>query len=168
MTIIDTYYNTLYPQGAHLPCYRWTCAPDVSVGGSILGPEDWKHLRDDLGMGAVVNVETEHDDEGKGIEHLLQCRVPDDGSPFPLDYVRQVVSFAKVHLSAGRKVHVHCQGGGSRSPAFAYAMLRWCHKLSPVGALEAIRGGKGDVLKAYGMHPYHISYISSVEGALGQ
>jgi hypothetical protein len=22
MTIIDTYYNTLYPQGAHLPCYR--------------------------------------------------------------------------------------------------------------------------------------------------
>jgi protein-tyrosine phosphatase len=162
--IIEYYSNKLYRPD--LQCCRWTVDSEILVGGSISDAADWVHIRDDLGYKAVVNVETEHSDEGKGIDYLIERRVPDDGSRFPLQFVRDVVDFAYVSLVAGRKVYVHCQGGGSRSPAFAYAILRTRFTATPEDALNMVRNGKTEEFKAYGSHAYHKAYLGSVEEAI--
>jgi hypothetical protein len=68
--------------------------------------------------------------------------------------------------------------GGSRSPAFAYAILRWVHGLSPEDALDTVVRGKdwslhnvdgqlvGGSGPPYGGHQYHKTYLASVEAAL--
>jgi protein-tyrosine phosphatase len=148
----------------------------VIVGGSIIDNADWLHLRDDYNVRSVLNVETEHTDEGKGIPVLSECRVPDDGTPFPFGLVRHAVSFAHVNVGHG-PIYVHCQQGGSRSPAFAYAVLRWVFGMSKQDALQAVRTGKDDwsqvanystpgPVSSYGHHSYHRSYIDSVDSAL--
>lgn len=171
--IIEQYANRLYLGHA---CHRWSVHPLVIVGGSIFDQADWAHLRDDFGVRSVLNVETEHSDEGKGIPVLSECRVPDDGTPFPAGLVRHAVSFAHLNVGHG-PVYVHCQQGGSRSPAFAYAVLRWVFQMPKQDALRAIQTGKDDWSQAanyatpgpvssYGHHHYHRSYIESVESAL--
>lgn len=159
--IIETYKNSLY-EGHE--CRRYSVHPKVYVGGSILGLIDAVHLRCELLVVAVINVETEHSDEGKGIHNLLECRVPDDGTPFPSHLVQQAVTFAARHSDSG-PVYVHCQMGGSRSPAFAYAILRAVHGMGPASALAAIREGCVKTAN-YGEHPYHKAYLAAVERAL--
>lgn len=162
MAVLETYANRLYL--GH-ECHRWSVHPQVIIGGSIADADDWRHIRDDLGARSVLNVETEHDDEGKGIEMLCQTRVPDDGTPFEGETVRHAVAFAKLMVGHG-PIYVHCQQGGSRSPAFAYAILRWVFRMSCSAALAAIREGKPKA-SDYGHHAFHQSYIGSVEHALG-
>jgi len=166
--IVETYANTLY-EGHR--CHRYWVPGGffIMVGGSLLGPEDWEHLRSEYGITHVINVETEHDDAGKvPPERLCQARVPDDGTPFPAAKVLAACLFAAEKVAnapAGEdpRFYVHCQMGGSRSPAFAYALMRAVFEMSAEGALAAIRGThKSD----YGHHDFHKSYIASVEAAL--
>jgi len=166
--IVESYPNTLYL--GHV-CHRyWVSASPspIMVGGSLLGAEDWEHLRRDFGISDVINVETEHDDAGKlPPGNLCQARVPDDGSPFPAERVLSVCLFAARRLletKGAASFYVHCQMGGSRSPGFAYAILRGVLGVGADVALSAIRACPGR--EAYGDHPYHRSYISSVESAL--
>lgn len=159
--ILETYANSLYL--GH-ECHRWSVHPSVIIGGSIADQADYQHLMNDLGVRSVLNVETEHSDADKGINLLSECQVPDDGTPFPTGLVRHAVSFAKLYIGHG-PVYVHCQQGGSRSPAFAYAILRWVYGYSPFQALQAIREGKPKAA-TYGDHRFHQSYLDSVEAAL--
>lgn len=167
MAVLETYANRLYL--GH-ECQRWSVHPKIIIGGSILDYPDWRHLEKDFGVASVINVETEHDDSDKGIDavgdprQLLQCPVPDDGTPFPAEIVRRVVSFANIMVDEG-PIYVHCQQGGSRSPAFAYAILRWTFRFTADAALAAIRAGKPKAAN-YGDHHYHRSYLTSVESAL--
>lgn len=146
---------------------RWTVgAPGdlIVVGGMILDADDWRHLRDDLGCRSVVNCQVEENDEGKGIERLTQVGVPDDGNPFPLELVRHAVSFAQLAYGHGR-IYVHCALGNSRSPAFAYAILRFVFGYSAERALAAIREGKPGVAQ-YATLDAQRNYLDSVERAL--
>lgn len=168
--IVETYVNTLYDNPGNTTHRYWiTDGLPIMVGGSLLGPEDWLHLRRDFGLTDVVNVETEHDDFGKlPSENLCQVRVPDDGTPFPAEAVLGVCLFAASKLyrsvpGGGPKFYVHCQMGGSRSPAFAYAIMRSAFGMSAADALAALRTVRGD---DYGTKLYHISYLSSIESAL--
>lgn len=176
MGMAEIYTNRLYTYEPTHPVQRWWVTPNLMIGGSICDNADWLHLSKDFGIRSVLNVETEHSDEGKGIPNLSECRVPDDGSPFPFGLVRHAVSFARLMIGLG-PIYVHCQMGGSRSPAFGYAILRWVHGMSADAALTAIRTGKDWSLKAkdgklvggageiYGGHHYHQTYLSSVEAA---
>ncbi len=167
--IVESYANSLYL--GHV-CNRYWISGGffLMVGGSLLGPEDWEHLQGDYGITDVVNVETEHSDAGKlPGEHLCELQVPDDGTPFPPDKVLAACMFVLGKLvkdgpASSSKFYVHCQMGGSRSPAFAYAVMRGCFDMSSSEALAAVRTAKGD--EAYGDHPYHKSYLGSVESAL--
>lgn len=166
MAIVEYYVNRLYAHNPKHSVPRWWVSPSVLIGGSVVDEDDWKHLQRDLGIESVLNVETEHSDEGKGIARLAECRVPDDGTPFPRDVVRHAVSFAKLAAGFG-PTYVHCQMGGSRSPAFAYAILRWVHGMTPQEAFDAVRAGRDwNPGLPYGDHHYHKAYIASVDEAL--
>jgi hypothetical protein len=177
MGLAEIYINRAYSPDPTHATQRWWVNPDILVGGSIYDASDWNHLYKDFGVRSVLNVETEHSDEGKGIPILSECRVPDNGDPFPPGIVRHAVSFAKMNIGFG-PIYVHCQMGGSRSPAFAYAILRWVHGMNPFAALEAVRNGKDWTLRnddgklvggaglTYGDHPTHRIYLASVEDAL--
>lgn len=167
-TVNHRLYNAKYGTDVHFD--RWSVgnANLILIGGSVLDKGDWKHLQQDLNVGAVINVETEHSDLGKGIPdgYLCEAQVPDDGTPFPLSVVTKVLTFAKEFLKGPERgrLYVHCQMGGSRSPAFAYGILRYCYQMTPGQALQAIRdgGNKSD----YGNHQYHANYLQSIETGL--
>lgn len=144
--------------------HRWWAHPQILVGGSILDEQDYQHLKNNFNIQSVINVESEHSDLNKNIDNLLEQQVPDNGAPFTKEVVLNVVNFAESALKKGN-IYVHCQMGSSRSPAFAYAILRHCFKMSPEKALNEIADLRPDP-KKYGYHPYHQSYIKSIEDAL--
>ena len=163
MAHAESYINSLYPFPEVNLIQRYWVTPDVLVGGSIVDRADWEHLQRDFNVQSVLN---EHSDEDKGIVRLSECRVPDDGTPFPQGLVRQAVSFAKLAAGFG-PIYVHCQMGGSRGPAFAYAVLRWVHGLTPQQAFDAVRASRDWAPGLpYGDHHYQVAYIAAVDQAL--
>lgn len=162
-SIAELYSNKLC---RNFMSHRWWAHPKILVGGSILDAADFEHLKRDYNIQSVINVETEHMDLGKNIDNLLECRVPDDGSPFPNEYVINAVKFAKKALEKGN-IYVHCQMGSSRSPAFAYAILRSCFNMTSKDALKQITDNRPDS-KEYGHHIYQQNYIKTVEDALSK
>jgi len=162
MAVAEQYVNT-YAR-PHRLCLRWWAHPSVMIGGNVLHEADWKHLRDVYGIRSVLNVD-HISDAGKGIPLLSECPVPDDGSPIPKGLVRHAVSFARMYLGMG-KMYVHCHLGVSRSPAFAYAVLRWVFNMGKEEALRAVQTGGGELGENYGTDPRQRAYIDSVESAL--
>jgi len=163
MAVAEQYLNT-YAQPSGRICLRWWVHPSVMVGGNVLDRADWKHLHDTYGIRSVLNVD-HISDVGKGIGFLSECPVPDDGTRLPRGLVRHAVSFARMHAGMGR-IYVHCHAGVSRSPAFAYAVLRWAFDMGPDEALRAIRAGGGELGESYGVNPKQRAYLDSVESAL--
>lgn len=125
---------------------------------------DWRHLHDAFGIRSVLNVD-HNTDAGKGIQFLSECPVPDDGTPFPRGLIRHAVSFARMHIGIGG-LYVHCHAGISRSPAFAYAILRWITDMSPGEALSAVRKSGTHWGDDYGAYTNQKTYLDSVEKAL--
>lgn len=161
MRIAERYVNTLY--GGHV-CQRWWADDLILVGGSIIDEADVQHLRCDLGVRAVLNVEVERSDSQKvmGIP-LLELPTQDDGTPKPIEWWAAGIAFTAPLLWSGSCVYIHCQMGGSRSPAMVYGVLRAVLGCSPAQAIERIRFGG---VPSYGDHPVHVSYLSSCEAAL--
>jgi len=149
---------------------RYWITPEMMVGGSIIDAEDYEHIKSKFYMHGVLNVETEHLDFGKGIniDELCEIQVPDNGTPFPLEYVQRAAKFTDEFLTKnkGRKnLYIHCQQGGSRSPAFAYMVLRHHYKMSESDALGQIRGCVPNG-STYGWHEYHQRYLKSIEDGI--
>lgn len=170
---LEIYANSLYSHQPDIQVVRWQVPGyPIIVGGSLIDAADYQHLVDSYGVRGIVNVETEHDDTGKVPPELLcQQQVPDDGALLPEDKILAVIRFARKHSHS--PLYVHCQMGGSRSPAFAYAILRGVHGLSRDDALAAInegfkarKAGTADTESAYGWHPVHKAYLASID-ALG-
>lgn len=168
MTAAETYINRLYE--GHT-CHRyWVTGYPLMIGGSLLGPDDWKHLQDDFGLDICVSAETEHDDVGKlPAWDLIQVAHPDTGGPIPANLILSACLFvaARLVLDPGVKAYVHCQMGGSRSPAYAYALLRGVWRVGASEALAVVSSsmqvGKG---RPYGGHEFHQTYLRSIEEAL--
>jgi protein-tyrosine phosphatase len=143
---------------------RWWIDDKVLVGGSLQSPEDWKHLVDAVGIRSVLSVESERSDEHAVNAAAKQLRMPfeDNGAPISPGIVRRVIEFARESLPLG-PMYVHCQGGGSRSPAIAYAILRALMGLSQEEALGRIRRVKTEYHTGAWQHA---AYLSSVETVL--
>ena len=161
--IVET-YKVRFLGGPLTDVERWEL-PGCSLlmGGSINGIQDWEHLKNDLGVTHVLNLESEHDDSAfVPSEALLQIPTPDNGQFKNPDWFVLGVDFAhRVDLLNGR-LYLHCQVGGSRTPAMLYAILRQQLRYSPSEALDLIR----TVKPSYGTAPYHSNYIASAEVAL--
>lgn len=159
---VETYKNTRY---LNHECKRYRVAEDIIVGGSICDVKDAEHLRRDLGISHVINVETEHTDDGVWPKYLLEVRVPDNGTPFPKEHVVAAMTFAQLCKQMHGELYVHCQEGLNRGPSFAYAILR-SRGLSPIDALAKVRSAKGDA--GWGTYLNHTAtiYLQSVEEAL--
>lgn len=157
--VAETYTNTLYDNH---PCARWWLAPRILIGGSILSAADWQHLAKDFEITDVINVEVEHTDAGYGIPSLLELPTFDDGWPKTFPWFLAGCRFASIVSAAPeRRLYIHCQMGGSRSPLMGYAILR--KGGSTVGdALERIHA----VHPGWGDHVFHRFYLASADAAL--
>jgi hypothetical protein len=96
--------------------WRTWVTPSVLVGG-FLYPSDAAALARD-GIGAVVNVSRELIEPVASLRAagLAYLRVPAwDGRVPDLDDAHRGVTFIADHVSAGRKVYVHCASGVGRS-----------------------------------------------------
>lgn len=142
---------------------RWWVDEQILVGGSINDAADWTHIRDDFGIGAVLSLEIERSDEGKGLDvPYLRLGMPDDGGPKPCEYWASGIAFAYGVLQPGRRLYVHCALGNSRSPSMAYAILRTSMKLSPSAALQRFQRSRPE----WGTHPVQATYLNSAEAAI--
>lgn len=159
--VAETLPNTVAGYG-HMH-NRWWVDEQILVGGSVNDAVDWAHIRDDFGIGAVLSLEIERDDAGKGLDvPYLRLGMPDDGGPKPVEYWVAGVAFACGALRDGRRIYVHCALGNSRSPSMAYAILRCAFKLSTAEALARFQRSRPE----WGTHPVQATYIASAEASL--
>lgn len=163
----EAYVNRCYENNEAV---RWWAHDLILVGGSICDGADCDHLVRDFNVGAVLSVESEHDDVGKISPSTFASRFPfpDDGTPPSFDVWSSIATFAR-HLGGlldfhTNKLYVHCQQGGSRSPAVAYFIMREQLGMGAEAALASIRRFKTD----YGSHPYHVAYLRSAEEAIAK
>jgi glycosyltransferase involved in cell wall biosynthesis len=142
-SILEAYKNKLYGPNPDCDLNRW-CIPayPLLVGGSVLDAQDWAHLEKDFGITFCINVEMEHSDVGKmPPDKLCEALIHDDGRPIDAANLEKAVDAAKAALErASGRLYVHCQMGGSRSPAFAYAILRACFSLDAASAIAPSLG----------------------------
>ena len=146
-------------------CHRWWASDDILVGGTIYNAADWQRLKQTYGVSACVNVENEHSDVDNKIDLLIEARAPDDGSSRTIKSFHDVFNFVHGVLKPDPKAkfYVHCQMGGSRSPAYAYGILRANYKLSSSYALGLLQR---NMINSYGIHPFHTVYLQSAELAI--
>lgn len=164
--VAEWYVNHHYH--GHKTMRYWT-SWDIMVGGTIYDKAEWEYLKRRYALTHIVNVESEHSDEGKDIPSVI-CeagRQADDASPRRHDDMLAVLRFAAAASSTYRapKFYVHCQMGGSRSPAYAYLLLRGLKGMTRVEALAEIRRTRPEYagLENPG---HHVAYLKSADDAL--
>lgn len=158
--IAETYFN---PFTMHkLMLARYWINDKLLIGGNVFSKEDWKHLQDDFGIGAVINVDG-ISDKDYGIENLLEVPVPDDGTHFSKENVLKIIDFYKQHSE--KPVYLHCHLGMSRSPHFAYAILREAFNMNQEEAYLFLKCAI-PFENRWGFSQHSQSYVASIEEAL--
>lgn len=145
---------------------RWWADNLILVGGLIQGPEDWAHLRYDLGIGAVLNLQIEPSADNVVVRDVpyVNAGTPDDGAPKPLEFWTTCIAFAFAVLrDKHRRLYVHCAAGASRAPSVTYAILRTSMRLHPKDALARVRRPRRP---DWGNHPIQANYLRSCEDSL--
>lgn len=160
--IAEHYMNTVSLQTS--PMVRYWITKKILVGGNITSADDWSRLKRIHGIKAVINVDGGHSERAYGIDDLFEFHVNDEGDPFPVEYVREVVKFAKKH--SDHPIYVHCHVGASRSPHFVYAILRGLHKMSKEDALATVMAALPYDYHRWGFNSHTASYVKSIEEAL--
>lgn len=160
--IAEQYTNIISPNSPVIP--RYWITPNILIGGDILDQADWEHLQKDFGIKSVINVDGRSDSD-KTIENLLEIPVLDDGTPFPKEYIIRAANFA---LENKGPIYIHCHMGYSRSPHFAYAIIRQNYKLSKEYALAKVKSCLPSDNHNWGFNQHTNSYIKSIEDAIGE
>lgn len=163
--ILETYSNRFALGSCSV--LRWSL-PEfrIAVGGNVQSREDWEHLERQFGLSHCLDVEAgrENDDRVPRGKYLKAASV-DNGRPFAAVAMHRARQFARGVLESGGSLYIHCHMGMSRSPAFAYLVLRDFHSLSAAAALAALDAeyphGPG-----YLFDPKHRAYIDSIEAYL--
>lgn len=144
---------------------RFWASDRVLVGGAINDGADFLHLAMDFGITHVVSLDCDRSDAGKVPESMLtHLPTVDDGTMPPPKHWRALIDAAARCFAARGKLHVHCAMGQSRSPAAAFAVLRFACGWSFEEALEEIR--RTYPRWAMPEMVYHRRYVVSAEAAL--
>ncbi|KAK9864906.1 hypothetical protein WJX84_012294 [Apatococcus fuscideae] len=153
--------------------YYHEVSPNLFCGSQPQSPEDIQRLRDDVGIGTVVNLQQDKDfaywnvDFGAyqhrasqiGLD-IIRCPAQD----FDPDSLRHIIPSAvgsvQRALARGDRVYVHCTAGLGRAPGVCIAHIFWFQEktldeayncltsIRPCGPKrEAIRGATFDVLR---------------------
>lgn len=117
---------------------RWQVSGyPLLVGGPVTSVADWQHLAA-LGIGHVISV-TDPPDVGVPVENYTHvASVQDDGSTFAAEALFLVTNNAHEEFKRGKWVYLHCWLGRSRSPSFAYAVLRKVFAVPAKAALATV------------------------------
>lgn len=116
-------YDQLYRRATGAPIIRFSrITPQLYVGG--------QHRRHglprmaSLGITAVVNLRSEHDDEAAGValKRYLHLSVIDN-TPLTPENLRDGVAFIREEIAQGGVVYIHCGVGVGRAPTMAAAYL---------------------------------------------
>ena len=96
--------------------------------GSAPSREDLAELKRQIGTGLVVldlNRNAEEENWCRELGVTYDERVPQigDSAPIPVSKLRLIARIIDQHVSAGRKVFLHCTAGRGRSPTCAAAYL---------------------------------------------
>jgi hypothetical protein len=146
------------------PCVRHWVHPTILVGGNLNDDADYADLSGRLGIRSVINLDA-RSEAGLSIPALCEVPVDDNGQPFPTGAVRHAVSFAKLRVGIGA-IYVHCHIGVSRSPAFAYGILRWVYEMSRAEAVACLNSSGGEYGSDYLSVPKHGVYLDAVDAVL--
>jgi protein-tyrosine phosphatase len=158
--IAECYINELSPNKPTIA--RYWVTKQMLIGGNILNMDDLNHLVNDFGIKSIINVDAMQNHTG-AIENLLQVSVLDNGDGFSEEIVHKVIKFAETHISD--PIYIHCHMGYSRSPHFAYAILRSLG-LSQRTAYNKIKLSLPSHNHVWGFSQHTTSYIDSIEKAL--
>lgn len=98
---------------------------DLAVGGRV-AEEDWRRLRRDEGITAVIDCREEdrNDPHVLKTEGLRSLHLPTvDREPVALEMIDRALSFTRRETGAGGRVLVHCTHGIGRSAMVALCIL---------------------------------------------
>jgi protein-tyrosine phosphatase len=122
------------------------------LGECPRSPEDVNHLAMDLGVGTVVNLQTDEDMRSLGIRwqalwsaytrqgiEVVRVSIPDLNDRALRDGLGEAVSKVVVGLAKERPVYVHCTAGVNRSPTVAIAVLAGHFGLGFHAALSSVQ-----------------------------
>lgn len=160
--IAEHYVNTFTSTGITIP--RYWITPNILVGGNVLDEQDLHHLENDFGIKGFINVDRKMEFIKENDYKFLQFYVADEGAGFPEEKVHQVVKFAEAH--AGHPIYINCHIGFSRSPHFAYSVLRHCYNMNEKEAMARILQSLPSVQHHNGFNTHTKNYIPSIERAL--
>lgn len=139
---IESYTNHLAVPPATILRW-WIPGYPILIGGNLQNVDDWNHLRDDFGITHVLDVEA-----GRPPvvilppENYRKIEMVDNGLPMAAPLLHDAVTFARDALrDPTAKLYCHCHMGASRSPAYAYAILRSVYGLNHEEGLVAINRG---------------------------
>ena len=159
----EAYANQFTSPPGHVVLRWWVPGYPLMVGGNIQSVDDWNHLRDDFGITHVLDVEA-----GRSPVVILppanfkKIEMVDNGMPMAAELLREAVTFARDALAVdGNRLMIHCHMGASRSPAYAYAILRSIYGRSHDEALVAINRGFPHA------DGYHWSYHQAQQAYVG-
>ncbi len=159
---LESYQNTR----ANPPCENlrwWVDDHRILGGGSVVDSDDWKHLRDDLGVTHVLNLDSKSDAGIVPSDRLCEVPMADNGMAIAAPLLTQCCSFAKVVLSSSpaSALYVHSGNGGARAPAIVYAILRSVFGFDHEDGLVAVNRAFPHSDK------YHFGYLDGHRCAIG-
>lgn len=131
----------------------------IVIGGGVGSAEDWATLTA-RGVTHCLCV-TDPPDVGVPAELALHAPIPDEGQPFPRELLARVVGYARKVLTEDGKLYLHCWVGASRSPSFAYAVMREVYGMGGPEAVAAINTFYP--YGVYGQDPKHQSYMVGID-----
>ncbi|KAK9839734.1 hypothetical protein WJX84_005267 [Apatococcus fuscideae] len=153
--------------------YYHEVAPNLFCGSQPQSPDDIQRLRQNVGIGTVVNLQQDKDFAYWNVDHgahqhraseiglnIIRCPAQD----FDPDSLRAIIPSAvrsvQQALGRGEKVYVHCTAGLGRAPGVCIAHIFWFQEktldeaynhltsIRPCGPKrESIRGATFDVLR---------------------
>lgn len=137
MSVLEYYVNTRSEPASSWP--RWLVdGHGIVMGGSIVSSFDWRHVSTTYGCGACLNIDASRSDKGLVPDaELCEFSVEYD-RPIPSSALVLACRVAEEVFAKESRIYLHCHHGRSRSPAFAYAILRKVRGLRPLEALSAI------------------------------
>jgi protein-tyrosine phosphatase len=113
--------------------------PTLFLGSQPRSAEEIDRLREELGITAVCNLQTDDDMRAVNVvwepldahyrtSGIKLCRVPvRDFDPVDLrEKLPDCVRVLRHLFAAGHIVYLHCTAGAGRSPTVAIAYLQWC------------------------------------------
>lgn len=161
--LAETYINKFAGQKDVIVSRYWV-TPNIIVGGNINDNADFQNLLNKYNIGAIINADAlQAHDEYKGIVNVFNMPVPDNGDFFPQDQLLKMLDFAQENKD--KVIYIHCHLGMSRSPHFAYAILRDSYKLSAEDAYKMVWESL-PTQNQWGFSNHTSKYVECIENAL--